>query len=74
MVSTFSKTFELKPTKTGNYVIPALQVEVDGQILMSQPLKLTVTPSECAATRSNQFWFGSRVYEAFIGQNQFLYR
>jgi hypothetical protein len=44
MVSTFSKTFELKPTKTGNYVIPALQVEVDGQILMSQPLKLTVTP------------------------------
>src|SRR5208283_3953081 len=43
MVSTFSKTFELTPTQTGNYVIPALQTEIDGQIVTSQPLKLTVT-------------------------------
>src|SRR5208283_364771 len=61
MVSTFSKTFELTPTQTGNYVIPALQAEVDGQILTSQPLKLTVTspnaPPAAAVNSGSQVVF-----------------
>jgi hypothetical protein len=36
----------LTPTKPGEYPIPALTVEIDGQTLQSQPLKLTVTKSD----------------------------
>ena len=61
MVSTFSKTFELTPTQTGNYVIPALQAEVDGQILTSQPVTLTVTapgtPPSTGVNSSSQVAF-----------------
>jgi hypothetical protein len=35
--------FVLTPTQIGDYTIPALQAEVGGQMLTSQPLKLTVT-------------------------------
>jgi len=38
--STISETFELTPTQPGEYTIPPLQAEVDGQILASRPLKL----------------------------------
>ncbi len=35
--------FVLTPTQIGDYTIPALQAEAGGQMLTSQPLKLTVT-------------------------------
>jgi hypothetical protein len=36
----------LSPTKPGEYAIPAITVDIDGQTLQSQPLKLTVTKSD----------------------------
>lgn len=36
----------LTPTRPGEYIIPALTVEIDGQTFQSQPLKLTVTKSD----------------------------
>jgi hypothetical protein len=50
MVSTFSKTFELRPTQTGEYTIPAMTAQVDGQSLTNQPLKLTVTQANAPTT------------------------
>ena len=41
----FSFVFTLAPTREGDITIPALQVEVDGQKLSSQPLKLKVVKS-----------------------------
>jgi hypothetical protein len=38
--STISQTFELTPTQVGDYVIPALKAEVDGQVLSTKPLTL----------------------------------
>lgn len=42
MSGSISETFEVVPSKPGDYLIPGLQAEVNGQILTSQPLKLTV--------------------------------
>ena len=41
MTSSISQRFALTPTQPGNYTIPALKAEVNGQIQTSQPLKLT---------------------------------
>src|SRR5438105_392560 len=38
MSSTVSQNFVVTPTQPGEFTIPALQAEVDGQILTSQPL------------------------------------
>jgi tetratricopeptide (TPR) repeat protein len=35
-------TFELKPAKEGDYTIPAIQSDIDGRPVSSQPLKLKV--------------------------------
>ena len=42
MSSSISETYELTPTQTGEYLIPAFKAEVGGQILTSEPLKLSV--------------------------------
>ena len=46
--STFSFNYTLAPTQPGEFNIPALQANVDGQTLTSQPLKLKVTKPETA--------------------------
>ena len=46
---TFSALFELTPTQPGEYTIPALQAEVDGQALTSRPLKLKAAKSTASA-------------------------
>src|SRR4030095_3599729 len=38
--SAYSLTFSLTPTQPGEFTIPALQADVGGQILQSEPLKL----------------------------------
>jgi hypothetical protein len=43
MSSSISETYELTPTRTGEYSIPALRAEVGGQMLTSLPVTLTVT-------------------------------
>ena len=43
MSSTVTVTFSISPRKTGEFVIPAMTVDVNGQALTSQPLKLAVT-------------------------------
>jgi len=42
--STVTYNFMLTPRQAGDFVIPALQAQVNGQIMTNQPLKLTVTP------------------------------
>jgi len=46
--STFSFNYTLAPTQPGEFNIPALQANVDGQTLTSQPLKLKVSKPETA--------------------------
>ena len=36
-------TFQLQPTRVGSLVIPPVQVELDGRVKSSQPLRITVT-------------------------------
>ena len=42
--STVTYNFTLTPRQAGDFVIPALQAQVNGQIMTNQPLKLTVLP------------------------------
>ena len=42
MSSTFTVTFSVTPQRAGEFTIPAMKVDVGGQMLASQPLKLTV--------------------------------
>jgi hypothetical protein len=44
--STVTHHFTLTPRQTGEFTIPALTADVDGQQLTSQPVKLTVTQPE----------------------------
>jgi hypothetical protein len=44
--STVTHHFTLTPRQTGEFIIPALTADVDGQQLTSQPMKLTVTQPE----------------------------
>src|SRR5436190_5709117 len=41
-------TFELKPLKVGDYTIPAIQSDIDGRPVASQPLKLKVEKTALA--------------------------
>jgi hypothetical protein len=42
--STVTYNFTLTPRQAGDFAIPALQAQVNGQIMTNQPLKLTVMP------------------------------
>src|SRR6266446_3532833 len=53
VTATVSQTFELTPTQPGEFNIPALRAEVDGQILTSQPLKLTAVKAMASAGNPN---------------------
>jgi hypothetical protein len=47
-----SQNFALTPTQPGIYTIPALRAEVDGQVLTTQPLKLTAVKADSTAADS----------------------
>lgn len=57
--SSLLQTFELTPTQPGEFNIPALQADVGGQVLRSQPLKLTAikAPTSAADTSGDQLAF-----------------
>ena len=44
-----SQNFALTPTQPGEYIIPALKAEIDGQVLTTAPLKLTAVKAAAAA-------------------------
>ena len=46
--STISQNFTLTPTQPGDYVIPGLRAEVNGQILATPPLKLKVVKASAS--------------------------
>jgi hypothetical protein len=48
-----SQSFALTPTQPGVYTIPALRTEIDGQVLTSQPLKLTAVKAPTTAADSS---------------------
>ena len=47
-----SQNFALTPTQPGVYTIPALRAEVDGQVLTTQPLRLTAVKAGSTAADS----------------------
>jgi len=47
--ASISQTFLLTPTQPGDFAIPALTVEIGGQVLSSQPLKLTAVKAPTSA-------------------------
>lgn len=53
MSSSISETYEVTPTKPGDYLIPGLQAEINGQTLTSQPLKLTAVKGAAAQGSDN---------------------
>jgi len=56
--STTTFNYTLAPTKVGEIAIPAMQVQVGGQTLASQPLRLTVVaPSAAAANAQTNLAF-----------------
>jgi len=50
MSSTVTVAFSVTPDRTGEFVIPALTADVDGQQLTSQPLQLRVVQPSAATT------------------------
>lgn len=46
--ASISQNFALTPTQPGVYTIPALRAEIEGQVLMTQPLKLTAVKAGSA--------------------------
>src|ERR1039457_3744652 len=47
--ASFVQTFALTPTQPGEFIIPALKAEVGGQVLTTQPLKLTAVKADSSA-------------------------
>jgi hypothetical protein len=52
MSANISQSFALTPTQPGEFIIPALKAEIGGQVLTSQPLKLTAVKAPAAAANS----------------------
>ncbi len=50
--ASIAQTFLLTPTQPGEFVIPALQAEVGGRVLTTQPLKLTAVKAPASAADS----------------------
>jgi hypothetical protein len=46
------QTFALTPTQPGEFVIPALKAEIGGQVLTTQPLKLTAVKAGSSAANA----------------------
>ena len=61
MSSTVTVTFSVTPRQAGEFTIPALTADVNGQQLSTAPLKLTVTaasaPSAAAVNSGNEVAF-----------------
>ncbi len=61
MSSTVTVTFSVNPQQTGEFTIPAMTADVNGQTLASQPLKLTVlkasAPPAAAINSGNEVAF-----------------
>jgi hypothetical protein len=51
--SSVSQTFALTPTQPGEYTIPSLKAEVGGQVLTTQPLKLTAVKASAPVADSS---------------------
>ena len=47
--STVSQNLSLTPTQPGDFIIPALRAEIDGQVLTTQPLRLKAVKASASA-------------------------
>jgi BatD DUF11 like domain len=75
MSSTVTVAFSVTPQRTGEFTIPAMTVDLNGQTLTSQPLKLTVlpanAPSAAAINSGNEVAFMRLVLprqKVYVGQ------
>jgi hypothetical protein len=50
--ASISQSFALTPTQPGEFIIPALKAEIDGQVLTTQPLKLTAVKASSSAANA----------------------
>jgi hypothetical protein len=50
--ASISQTFALTATQPGEFIIPALRAEIDGQVLATQPLKLTAVKADSSAANA----------------------
>ena len=50
--ASISQTFALTPTQPGEFIIPALRAEIDGQVQTTQPLKLTAVKANSTAANA----------------------
>jgi hypothetical protein len=69
---TFTVTFSITPDHAGDYWIPSMEADLDGQRIRTQPLKLTVTkPSAPSASDINS---GSQIaFMRFVLPNKKVY-
>ena len=86
MSSVVTVTFSVTPEQTGTFVIPAMEADIGGQHIQTQPLKLTVTrpgaPSISQINSGSQIAFmrftlpDKKVYpgEMIAGQLQIFFR
>lgn len=86
MSSVVTVTFSVTPQQTGEFVIPAIEADIGGQRIQTQPLKLTVTrpgaPSVAQINAGSQIAFmrftlpDKKVYpgEMIAGQLQIFFR
>jgi hypothetical protein len=49
VAASIAQNFALTPTQPGEFIIPALRAEIDGQVLTTQPLKLTAVKANSTA-------------------------
>src|ERR1035437_11169915 len=49
VLASISQNLALTPTQPGEFIIPALKAEIDGQVLTTQPLKLTAVKASSSA-------------------------
>ena len=71
--ASISQVFALTPTQPGEFIIPALKAEIGGQVLTTQPLKLTAVkaPTSAADTAGDKLAFFKLFVpkkEVFVGE------
>jgi BatD DUF11 like domain len=66
--------FELQPTRTGDLTIPSLNLDLNGQVLATEPLTVHVTPGNGTPTKksnNNSNPFGGSTFSNIFGNDPF---
>jgi hypothetical protein len=72
MSSSKSFSYYLQPQNLGEFTIPAATIEVDGEVISSNEIKMTVTKANAAQKKARQQTPGSRQDAEISGEDLFL--